>query len=224
MEFLNFLPIWFLIPGLIASFWCRRMKWGAVVWLPTLLSFIYATYLVGSRVLRLGSMSGPDAGWGGIELIVVLPIFIVILVGLIACYFARPKGPGRNLGWFATAVGVSVASGLAYHWYLTESVTIRITDVSGQPVANVRAEFKSSFDSWLTGTGEARSNADGCITLRSERGWSHGIYLTPMADYSRNPAGKPACAQLGIWRSKEFPKMTELHHSWRSSAGGVTLN
>jgi hypothetical protein len=197
------------------------MKWGAVVWLPTLLSFILATYLVGGRVLRLCSLSGPDAGWGVFEAIIVLPIFIAILLGLVACYFARPKGLGRNPRWFATALGVSVASGLAYHWYSTESITIRITDESGQPVGDVRAEFSSSFESWITGTGEARSDADGCITLPSARGWSHNVYLTPMADYSRNPAGKPAGIQLGITRSKEFPKLTELHHSWRSPAPGV---
>ena len=224
MEFLNSLPIWFLVPGLIASFWCRRMKWGAVVWLPTLLSFIYATYLVGERVRRLGGMSGPDAGWGAFELIVVLPIFIAILLGLVACYFARPKRQGWNPGWLATALGVSVASGLAIHWYSTESITIRLTDESGQPVANVRAEFSSSFDSWLTGTGEARSDADGCITLRSKRGWSCGMYLTPMADYSRNPEGKPARLQIGIRRSKEFPKKMEVHHTWRSSAPGALSN
>jgi len=204
MEYLNTLPVWLLLPGLAVSFAVRRMKWAAVVWMPTLLCYVYAGYLV---------FEGAE---GYYVIFREVPVFIAILIGFIACCFAWPKEQGWSAIGLIAGLAMTFGGGFAYSWYLRETITIQITDESGKPIENVLAEFSSSNARRTKTRGEVRSGADGRIILSSQRGSSHGMHLTPMSDYSKDPELKPQRTVVAINQSKAYSGRFEVHHGWKS--------
>jgi len=51
-----------LIAGLFVSGICRRKRWAAYVWAPTLFPMALAALVITASVLGISSMHGPDAG------------------------------------------------------------------------------------------------------------------------------------------------------------------
>ncbi len=202
-----------LLPGLVASYLCRRMKWGAAAWMPTLLCFGYAVHDVISQPI----------GW--FPQITILPSLVVLVIGCCACAFgARPRGPGLRLANFASALAVTVLAAAAYEWHMRETITVLVTDEAGNPIPETRAEYTLGWNTTIKGRGEALSDQAGRISLQSRRGWSQHMYLTPMADYSQDPDRKPQSIGLGIDRPDRLPGTLEVYRGWRNHVGTATFD
>lgn len=212
MKIQDILPMALLIPGLIMSAFCRRMKWGAAVWMVTLLCFGYAIHDVASQ----------PVGW--FWQIIELPCLVVLVLGCCACVWLGPRGPGLRVANFAAALAMTAVAAAAYEWRMSETLGILITDASGRPIPQVRAEFTMNWNTTIKRRGEALSDEAGRISLQSRRGWSSHVYLTPMADYSRDPDLKPQSLGLGIKRSIRQPGMCEVYRGWRTAVGDATIN
>ena len=212
MKIEDSLPMLLLIPGLIASFLSCRMKWGAVAWMLTLLCFGYAIHDVASQ----------PVGW--FWPIFELPCLAVLVLGCCACAFAWPRGPGLRLANFTAALALTAVAATAYEWNMREVIDIYVTDASGNPIPEVRAEFTMSWNSTIKKRGEVLSDRAGRITLHSRRGWSSHMHLTPMADYSHDPDLKPQNLGLGIERSQGPPGMIKVYRGWKTDIGTATFN
>lgn len=166
-EYFPALPLG-MIFGLVLSIYLRRHPWAALIWIPTLVSYAGVSWLVLQRVFRLGGLRGPDAGWGGLEIIYLLPILAACIVGMIACYFCRPKGQW-NPRVLAVAVSLSAGALFCFNWRNGTNVTIQLTDTRGNPVNDVSLGYNSG----------PRTSGSGIIEFPLRRGQSLELRIDP---------------------------------------------
>ena len=141
-EYFPQLPLGMLL-GLILSICFRWRPWASLIWVPTCVSFLTVAWVILKRIHWLGGLRGPDAGWGGLELIfLLLPTLAVCIAGVIACYYFRPKGKWDPRA-LIPAIGFSVAA-LAYlEWSDVSNIEIQLTDTNGHPVTDVSLEYNN---------------------------------------------------------------------------------
>lgn len=209
-EWLPQLPLAMLL-GLILSFCFRRQPWAALIWVPTMVSLVAIFWLVLGRVLRQGSLRGPDAGWGAFELIILAPVLGICAVGLIACYFGRP----RSWDWrtLLPAIGLSITA-LGYIHLTGESlVTIRLVDIYGKPISGANLSFNNA----------PREGSSGVIEFKLRRGRSRSLEIFPAGFPSKESGDVPVNHyNLGFQAKNADSSKLEVQHSWARPIGVAT--
>ena len=132
-----------MLLGLMLSICFRRRPWAALIWVPTLVSFATVTWLILTVIFRLGGLRGPDAGWGVLEIMVLLPVLAVCMVGLTACYFCKPT-ERWNPRIFFTSIIIPAAALLFLRWSDESKITIQLADTKGQPVTDVSLSYNGA--------------------------------------------------------------------------------
>lgn len=190
-----------MLLGLILSATFRRSPWVSLVWIPTFSAFAVVSLLILSRILWLGSMRGPDAGWGGLEIIFLLPILGVCLVGVIVSLVCRPKG-GRNPKAFIPVMALTVAALGWMVWNSESDIELRLRDAQGAPV--------SSFIYSINNAPMVRGG--GTLRFKLQRERSREIRI-----FTASPSN-PALVQDGCLLQFLVPKsdrgMIEVRQSW----------
>ena len=209
-KWLPQLPLAMLL-GLILSFCFRRQPWAALIWVPTMVSLVAIFWLVLGRVLRLGNLRGPDAGWGAFELFILAPVLGVCAVGLIACYFGRP----RNWDWrtLLPAIGLSITA-LGYIHLAGESlVTIRLVDIHGKPISGARISFNNA----------PHEESSGVIEFKLRRGRSRSLEIFP-TPFPIKESGDVSVSHynLGFSAKSGDSSKLEVQHSWARPVGVET--
>lgn len=183
-EYFPQLPLGMLL-GLILSICFRRRTWAPLVWIPTLVTFLSVAWFIFLGMMRLGSLRGIDSGWGGMEIIFLLPIFGVCIAGVIACYFCRPRGrwdPRASV----PAIIISIAS-LAYCYWGNESrVEVRLTDIQGRQIPGVSIAFNSG----------PRNPGSSTLKFRLRRQQSLEVQIIPVSDSPSEADESPASSTL----------------------------
>lgn len=209
-EWLPQLPLAMLL-GLILSFCLKRQPWVALIWVPTMVSLVAVSWLVLGRVLRLGGLRGPDAGWGAFEIIILAPVLGICAIGLIACYFGRP----RSWDWrtLLPAIGLSITA-LGYIHLTGESlVTIRLVDIHSKPISDARISFNNA----------PREENSGVIEFKLRRGRSRSLEIFPTGLPSKESGDVPVNHyNLGFHAKSGDSRKLEVQHSWARPVGVET--
>lgn len=190
-----------MLLGLILSVAFRRRSWASLVWVPTFSAFAVVSLLIGGRILGLGAMRGPDAGWGGLEIIFLLPILGVCLVGLIVCLVCRPKG-GWNPKAFIPATGLTVAALGWMVWSSESNIELQLRDAQGRALTQYLYSINNA------------PMVDGAGILRFELQRGRGEHISIFTVSDSDPDLIEGGCSLGFRVSKNDRGMIEVWQSW----------
>lgn len=216
-EFFPALPLGMFF-GLLLSIYLRRHPWAALIWVPTLVSFATVSLLILKPIVWLAALRGPDAGWGGLQIIYLqiiylLPLLAVSIAGVIACYFYRPKGQW-NPRILALAVSLSAGALFYFNWRHGTNVTIQLTDTKGHPVNDVSLGYNNG----------PRTSGSGITEFPLRRGESLELHIAPTSRGSeslaswnvrfspvREDSGK---LEIHYWTTREIGFEQSLHEGF----------
>ena len=202
-EYFPALPLGMFL-GLILSIYFRRRHWAALIWVPTLASFATVSWLILKPIVWLVGLRGPDAGWGGLQIIYLLPILAVCIAGVIACYFYRPKGQW-NPRILAVAISLSAGALFCFNWRNGTNVTIQLTDTKGDPVNDVSLGYNNG----------PRTSGSGIIEFPLRRGQSIELHIAPTSRDSETLASW----NLRFSPVREDSTKLEIHYSTSRQIG-----
>jgi hypothetical protein len=156
-------------------------------------------------------LRGPDAGWGAFELFILAPVLGICAVGLIACYFGRPKSwDWRTL---LPAIGMSITA-LGYMNLKGESlVTIRLVDIHGKPISGASLSFNNA----------SREESSGVIEFKLRQGRSRSLEIFPTGLTIKETGDVPVNHyNLGFRTKSGDSSKLEVQHSWARPVGVET--
>lgn len=191
-----------VIVGLFVSAVFRRSAWVCFVWIPTISIMIVVAALIVLRLRWLGSMRGPDAGWGGFEFIFLAPLLGACVSGVIVGFVWRPIDAGWRLSWLFSSLGICLAAFGLLNENDKSTIEIRLTDIHGKPIVGER----------LGEHGNQTSDASGRILVTRRRHESVGLELVP------------SFWTFSVAPLEENPDFLKVGYSWQRPAGDETLN
>jgi hypothetical protein len=156
-------------------------------------------------------MRGPDAGWGAFELIILAPVLGICAVGLIACYFGRP----RSWDWrtLLPAIGLSITALGFIHLTGESLVAIRLVDIHGKPISGASLSFNNA----------PREESSGVIEFKLQRGRSRSLEIFPTGLPNKKSGDVPVNQyNLGFRANSGDSRKLEVRHSWARPVGVET--
>jgi hypothetical protein len=215
------LHLWVFVmsTGLVASFVFRRKPWVAFVWIPTTLAILCCSVVVFLRLTALTGLHGPDAGWGVMELIFLLPAFGASIGGLIACYLCRPREISRKGSTLVVALLISFAAIALWRWKNEANVEFRLSDATGATLSGVRVQFSLYEGGLGKGAEHIFSDSTGKFSFKLPRNESAELEIMPVSNSLPDIGSSPTFWNVNIGPLKNSRDKLEVRHSWQRPVG-----
>jgi len=155
-------------------------------------------------------MYGPDGGWAGMELIILLPALGAGIVGLIGCYVCRPRDNAWKLSTMLPALVLPLAVFALWHRQNSTTVEITLSDVSGAPLAGVSVRRGAKL---------ICSDSAGKFSLQMQRYETAGFEIMPVRQPQQEFNKALTSWVVGIGPLKCAPDKLEVRHAWTRSVG-----
>jgi hypothetical protein len=217
-------PVGLLI-GLALSFSFRRKPWIVFVWLPTVATFAYGAYLTIRRLGGLGKIrGGPEAGFAGMEALIVLPVLGLCVAGLVAAFFCRP----RKEAWrFSTAIPAGVLYLAIVVWtdrQNTSKIELQLTNAAGERLPGVCVQYTLSEGGVGMQARLLSSDSDGRVNIALRQGQNIGLQIMPSAASPQDLGTSPTFWNLELRPADNRPNQLVIRHQWQRSIANRTLN
>ncbi len=228
---LGWLALLFPAIGLALSFRFRTRPWVVFVWMPAALFLAYTSFWACSKMAAFGHIRGPDAIGVGIAMLFLGGMLGASLVGLVLCYFARPKREAWKLATAlpaaALCVGLSVLVCSPQGSLLAGRITrlhFIVSDVEGKPLPGVAVKVVVYEEGVGAGGGGQTTGTDGQFMVQLRESQSARIELRHPFPPSNVLSAMPTFWDLNVQMPRQGEHDVVIRHSWQRSLGGHTFN
>lgn len=217
--------------GVVLSFRFRTRPWVVFAWMPTVLFLAYTSCWAFSKIAAFGHIRGPDAIGVGFAMLFLSGMLGAALVGLVLCYFARPKREAWKLATAlpaaALCVGVSVLVYSPQGSLLAGRVTrlhFIVSDVEGKPLPGVAVKVVVYEEGVGAGGSGQTTGTEGQFMVQLRAAQSARIELRHPFPPSNVLSAMPTFWDLNVQMPRNGEHKVVIRHSWQRSLGGHTFN
>jgi len=213
-----------LFVGVALSLVIRRKPCVVFIWLPTVGALAYGTYLILRRLSAIGKVHGPDAGFAGMEGLLLLPALGVCVAGLVVLFIGRPRKETWRLSTTIPVVVTLAAVSVMSDRHNATYIEIQLFDARGKILPETPVRYHLSEGGLSIQSKFLSSDADGKISFALRTGQNIGLEIMPRPRSPQDIDTSPTFWNLGLEDLQNSPEQIVVRHTWQRSVANQTLN